>query len=57
MKPIKLDVFLRATAPQNQNPKMELPQLGLYDAAPREGDMEILSLRYDTATGVLFPAV
>jgi hypothetical protein len=57
MKPIKLDVFLRATAPQNQTPKIELPQLGLYHAAPREGDMEILSLRYDTATGVLFPAV
>jgi hypothetical protein len=56
MTPIKLDVFLKATAPKSLSPKIDLADVGLYYAAPRESDRVVLFMRYDPLTGVFFEA-
>jgi hypothetical protein len=56
MTPIKLDVFLETTAPKPLSPKMDLADVGLYHAAPRENDRVVLFMRYDPSTGVFFEA-
>ena len=56
MTPIKLDAFLKATAPKRSSPKIDLTDVGLYHAAPRESDRVVLFMRYDPLTGVFFEA-
>ncbi len=57
MTPIKLDAFLRDTKPaQYQELQIDLNQLGLFYAAPKEDGRPILAMRYDSAKGPLVPA-
>ena len=56
MKPIKLDAFLEATSQKPLSPKMDLADVGLYHAAPRESDRVVVFMRYDPSTGVFFEA-
>ena len=56
MTPIKLDDFLRQTAPQvDENTIMDLTDFGMFHAAPREDGKLILSMRFDAETGSLIP--
>jgi hypothetical protein len=56
MTPIKLDAFLEATSQKPLSPKMDLADVGLYHAAPRESDRVVLFMRFDPSTGVFFEA-
>ena len=56
MTPIKLDDFLRQTAPLVKTSNtMDLTEMGLFHAAPREDGKVILNMRFDTNTGTLMP--
>jgi hypothetical protein len=57
MTPIKLEQFLRDTKPaQHQELRIDLNELGLFHAAPKEDGRPILALRFDAASGTLVPA-
>jgi len=56
MTPIKLDDFLRQTAPKvDSNQILDLTQLGMFHAAPREDEKIILNMRFDAERGALIP--
>jgi len=57
MTPVKLDKFLQDTSarlPEALN--IDLAQLGLFHAAPKEDGRPILALRFDATSGTLVPA-
>ena len=56
MTPIKLDDFLRQTAPSvDENSVIDLKEIGMFHAAPREDGKLILNMRFDANTGTLMP--
>lgn len=57
MTPIKVEDFLAATAPEKgPQDRVNLNELGLYHAAPRENGVPLLALRFDADSGTLMPA-
>jgi len=56
MTPIKLEKFMLDTRPAIvQELTIDLNELGLFHAAPKEDGRPILAMRYDSATGTLIP--
>ena len=57
MTPIKLEKFMLDTKPTAvQELTINLNEIGLFHAAPKEDGRPILALRFDAATSTLFPA-
>ena len=56
MKPIKLNDFLSKTAQREKLPTLDLNDLGLFHAAPRENETPVLSMHFDPLKKALVPS-